>query len=130
MEGTVAQTVQTGDLRQARDIGKKKLPLQALLTAPAVHVLRVCAWMAGEIPASTPVSRFARLMALVKAEAAASLNRGIRQHSQKGVLPGSFPTVVILLFLAPRLAEVPPVYSGALPFASHPDTSLWCLEVR
>jgi transposase len=70
-EGTVAQAVRTCELRQARYIGKKKLHLQALFTATAVNVLRACNWIAGETPASTPVSRFAKLMALVKTEAVA-----------------------------------------------------------
>jgi transposase len=71
IEGTVAQAVRTCGLRQARYLGKKKLHLQALMTAAAVHVLRACVWMAGETPAITPVSRFARLMALVQSEAVA-----------------------------------------------------------
>lgn len=36
IEETVAQAVRTCELRQARYIGKKKLPLQALFTAPAM----------------------------------------------------------------------------------------------
>ena len=57
VEGTVAQAVRTCELRQARYLGKKKLHLHALMTAAAVTVLRACAWMAGKIPATTPVSR-------------------------------------------------------------------------
>ncbi|MGI0134855.1 MAG: transposase, partial [Candidatus Micrarchaeaceae archaeon] len=71
IEGTVAQAVRTGELRRARYLGKKKLHLQALMTATAVNVLRACAWIAGETPAATPVSRFAKLMAFVQSEAAA-----------------------------------------------------------
>lgn len=71
IEGTVAQAVRTCELRQARYIGKRKLHLQALFTATAVNVLRACNWVAGETPASTPVSRFAKLMTLVKTEAVA-----------------------------------------------------------
>jgi transposase len=71
IEGTVAQTVRTCELRQARYIGKKKLHLQALFTATAVNVLRACDWVSGQTPASTPVSRFAKLMASVQSQAVA-----------------------------------------------------------
>lgn len=71
VEGTVAQAVRTGGLRQARYVGKQKVHLQALMTATAVNVLRACAWIAGDIPAATPVSRFAKLMAFVQSKAVA-----------------------------------------------------------
>lgn len=71
IEGTVAQAVRTCDMRQARYIGSKKLRLQAFFTATALNVLRACAWLADGTHASTPVSRFARLVASVKAAAAA-----------------------------------------------------------
>ncbi len=71
VEGTIAQAVRTGEMRRARYIGSKKLRLQAFLTATAMNVLRACAWIAGDIPASTPTSRFARLIASAKAAAAA-----------------------------------------------------------
>ncbi len=71
IEGTVAQAVRTCDMRQARYIGSKKLQLQAFVTATALNVLRACAWLADGTHASTPVSRFARLVASAKAAAAA-----------------------------------------------------------
>jgi transposase len=71
VEGTVAQAVRTCGLRQARYLGKKKLHLQALMTATAVNVLRASTWIAGETPAATPISRFARLMASIRSEAVA-----------------------------------------------------------
>ena len=71
IEGTVAQAVRTCEMRQARYIGIKKLQLQALFTATAMNVLRACAWVAEEIPAQTPVSRFAKLVASRKAAAVA-----------------------------------------------------------
>ncbi|HEY1353035.1 MAG TPA: transposase [Ktedonobacteraceae bacterium] len=71
IEGTVAQAVRTCDMRQARSIGSKKLRLQAFFTATSMNVLRACAWLADGTHASTPVSRFARLVAWAKAAAAA-----------------------------------------------------------
>ena len=71
IEGTVAQAVRTCDMRQARYIGLNKLRLQAFFTATAMNVLRAAQWLAGEKPASTPVSRFAKLIASAKLLAAA-----------------------------------------------------------
>src|SRR5215470_19931390 len=50
-------------MRRARYLGSKKLRLQAFVTATAINVLRAVQWLKGARPASTPVSRFARLMA-------------------------------------------------------------------
>ena len=66
IEGTVAQAVRTCDIRQARYIGSHKLRLQAFFTATAMNVLRAVQWLIGERPASTPVSRFAKLVASAK----------------------------------------------------------------
>ncbi len=71
VEGTIAQAVRTCEMRRARYIGSKKLRLQALLTATALNVLRACEWMAEEKHASTPVSRFAKLVAAAKLAAVA-----------------------------------------------------------
>ena len=71
IEGTVAQAVRTCEMRRARYIGSNKLRLQAFFTATALNVLRACAWLAEGTHASTPVSRFARLVAAAKSEAAA-----------------------------------------------------------
>jgi transposase len=70
-EGTVAQAVRTCDMRQARYIGSHKLRLQACFTATALNVFQPVQWLTGERPASTPVSRFARLVASAKLLAAA-----------------------------------------------------------
>lgn len=71
IEGTVAQAVRTCEMRQARYIGSQKLRLQAFFTASAMNVLRAIEWLKGNRPASTPVSRFARLVASARlAEAA------------------------------------------------------------
>jgi len=71
IEGTVAQAVRTCEMRRARYIGLKKLRLQAFFTATAINVLRACAWLANGIHASTPVSRFARLVASAQSAAVA-----------------------------------------------------------
>lgn len=71
IEGTVAQAVRTCEMRRARYIGSKKLRLQAFFTATAINVLRACAWLADGTHASTPVSRFARLVASAQSAAAA-----------------------------------------------------------
>ena len=66
VEGTIAQAVRTCEMRRARYIGSKKLRLQAFFTATAMNVLRACAWMAEGTHASTPISRFAKLVASAK----------------------------------------------------------------
>jgi transposase len=71
VEGTIAQSVRTCEMRRARYIGSKKLRLQALLTATAMNVLRACEWLSGGKHASTPVSRFAKLVATAQSAAAA-----------------------------------------------------------
>lgn len=71
IEGTIAQAVRTCEMRRARYIGSKKLRLQAFFTATAINILRACAWLADGTHASTPVSRFARLVAAAKSAAAA-----------------------------------------------------------
>src|SRR5215470_6451744 len=71
IEGTVAQAVRTCEMRQARYIGLKKLQLQAFFTATAINVVRACVWLADGTRASTPVSRFTRLVASAQSAAAA-----------------------------------------------------------
>jgi transposase len=71
VEGTVAQAVRTCEMRQARYIGSQKLRLQAFFTATAMNVLRAVEWSKGNRPASTPVSRFAKLVASAKLAVAA-----------------------------------------------------------
>ncbi len=71
IEGTVAQAVRTCEMRQARYIGSQKLRLQAFFTAIAMNVLRAVKWLKSNRPASTPVSRFAKLVASAKLAVAA-----------------------------------------------------------
>lgn len=63
IEGTVAQSVHICEMRRVRSIGSKKLRLQAFFTATAMNVLRICTWLTDDTHASTPVSRFVRLVA-------------------------------------------------------------------
>ncbi len=63
VEGTFAQSNRRCDLRQARYVGQAKTHLQHLLTAVAINLLRVIAWLT-EVPrAATRTSPFAALMA-------------------------------------------------------------------
>ncbi len=71
IEGTIAQAVRTCAMRRARYIGSNKLRLQAFFTATAMNMLRACAWLANGTHASTPVSRFSRLVSAAKSAAAA-----------------------------------------------------------
>jgi transposase len=63
IEGTVAQSVRTGEMRRSRYLGLKKLNLQAFLTATAINLLRACHWLAEAKHAATPSSPFAKLVA-------------------------------------------------------------------
>jgi transposase len=71
VEGTIAQSVRTSEMRRARYTGSKKLRLQALLTATALNVLRACAWLTEPTHAGTPTSRFAKLVASAQQATAA-----------------------------------------------------------
>jgi transposase len=71
IEGTVAQSVRTCEIRRSRYSGLKKLNLQAFLTATSLNLLRACHWVADANHSATPSSRFAKLIAsLEQAEAA------------------------------------------------------------
>ena len=64
-EGTIAQGVRTFGLRRARFVGLPKVHLQHLLTAAALHFVRVGRWLVGAPRAATRLSPFARLMMAV-----------------------------------------------------------------
>lgn len=69
VEGSFTQGNRRSDLRQARYLGLAKVHLQHLLTALALNLYRVLAWLA-EVPRSvTRTSAFARLMAEPRAPA-------------------------------------------------------------
>jgi transposase len=87
IEGTIAHAVRACDMRRARSIGSTTLRLQACFTATAINMLRACAWLADGNHASTPVSRFSRLLSAAQSAAAASL-RPIRQQYHEPVKGG------------------------------------------
>lgn len=61
IEGTLSQAVRRGDRRRSRYIGLAKTHLQHLLTATALNLLRVGAWLAERPRAQTRQSAFAAL---------------------------------------------------------------------
>jgi len=61
VEGTIAQSVRTGEVRHARYLGQAKTHLQHLMTAAIMNVMRILRWLAEEPKAKTPRSAFARL---------------------------------------------------------------------
>lgn len=71
VEGTVAQAIRTCEMRRARYIGQEKTNLQAFLTATAINILRACHWITEENHATTPPSRFAKLIASLQQAPAA-----------------------------------------------------------
>jgi transposase len=61
IEGTLSQAISTLDLRRSRYIGLAKTHLQHVLTAAALNIIRIVAWL-NQIPlASTRRSHFAAL---------------------------------------------------------------------
>ena len=63
IEGTLSQGVRVMHLRRARYIGLAKVHLQHVLTAAALNLVRLAAWLAGNPLARTRQSVFVRLMA-------------------------------------------------------------------
>lgn len=61
IEGTIAQAVQAFQMRRSRYRGVAKTHLQHVLTATAVNLVRIAAWLRGEPLAQTRISRFAAL---------------------------------------------------------------------
>jgi transposase len=61
VEGTISQGVRAFGLRKARYIGLAKVHLQHILTAAAINVVRMVAWLDGIPHATTRTSRFAAL---------------------------------------------------------------------
>ncbi|HXX78083.1 MAG TPA: IS1182 family transposase [Ktedonobacteraceae bacterium] len=61
IEGTISQGVRAFDLRRSRYIGLTKTHLQHVITATAINVSRLLAWMMGIPLDGTRVSRFAAL---------------------------------------------------------------------
>jgi transposase len=63
VEGTISQAVRTCGMRRARYVGLPKVHLQHLLTAAALNLVRVAAWLLEPPAARTRTSAFARLAA-------------------------------------------------------------------
>ena len=61
IEGTISQAVRGFGLRECRYIGLAKTHLQHVLTAMAINMARLDAWLTGKKRAQTRVSRFAAL---------------------------------------------------------------------
>jgi len=61
IEGTISQGVRAFDLRRSRYIGLPKTHLQHVITATAINVSRLLAWMMGVPLDGTRISRFAAL---------------------------------------------------------------------
>ena len=61
IEGTISQAVRGFGLRECRYIGLAKTHLQHVLTAVAINMARLDAWLKGKKRAQTRVSRFAAL---------------------------------------------------------------------
>ena len=61
IEGTISQGVRAFDLRRSRYIGQVKTHLQHIITAAALNVSRILAYLMGVSRDGTRVSRFAAL---------------------------------------------------------------------
>lgn len=61
IEGTISQAVRAFGLRYCRYIGFEKTQLQHIITAAAINVVRLTAWLRGEPLAQTRKSPFAQL---------------------------------------------------------------------
>lgn len=59
VEGTIAQSVRTCNVRRSRYIGQAKTHLQHLMSAAAINIVRILRWLAGEPKAETQRSAFA-----------------------------------------------------------------------
>jgi hypothetical protein len=57
----ISQALRCCGLRRSRYIGRDKTHLQHVLTAAAINLIRIDAWLAGTPLAKTRVSPFARL---------------------------------------------------------------------
>jgi transposase len=61
VEGTLSQGIRAFGLRRARYIGQARTHLQHVVTAVAINLVRLMAWLCGTTRARTRQSRFARL---------------------------------------------------------------------
>lgn len=65
VEGTIAQSVRTGEVRRARYFGQAKTHLQHLMTAAIINIVRILRWLAEEPKAKTRPSAFAKLYQVI-----------------------------------------------------------------
>ena len=61
IEGTIAQGVHCVGLRQSRYIGLARTRLHHVVSATAINVSRIAAWLEGRPRAATRISSFSRL---------------------------------------------------------------------
>ena len=61
IEATISQGVRAFDMRRSRYIGLHKTHLQHVSIAAAINIVRMVAWLGGDLPAPTRVSAFQRL---------------------------------------------------------------------
>jgi hypothetical protein len=61
VEGTIAQSVRTTEVRRSRYVGQAKTHLAHLMAAAIINIVRILRWLAGEPKAQTHLSPFARL---------------------------------------------------------------------
>ena len=61
MEGTLSQAIHVCGLRRAKYIGLAKTRLQHIVTAAALNVVRIGAWLAGSPRAQTRQAPFVAL---------------------------------------------------------------------
>lgn len=61
IEATISQGVRAFDMRRSRYVGENKTHLQHVSIAAAINLVRIVAWLDGDLPAPTRVSTFQRL---------------------------------------------------------------------
>jgi hypothetical protein len=61
VEGTIAQSVRTTEVRRSRYVGQAKTHLAHLMAAAVINIMRLLRWLAGEPKVQTKLSPFARL---------------------------------------------------------------------
>jgi transposase len=62
IEGTISQGVRAFGLRRCRYWGRAKTHLQHILTASSINLVRLAAWLSGEIPSATRISTLASVL--------------------------------------------------------------------
>ncbi|NJO84019.1 MAG: hypothetical protein HC828_15355 [Blastochloris sp.] len=60
VEGTIAQSVRTTEVRRSRYVGRAKTHVAHLMAAAAINIVRLLRWLGGEPKAQSKLSPFAR----------------------------------------------------------------------